>query len=59
MSELDNVISSTAEVAESRGRELGRAESVKETAKKMKERGISDDIISECTGLTIETIQSL
>lgn len=55
MSELDNVISSTAEVAESRG----RAEGVKETAKKMKERGISDDIISECTGLTIETIQSL
>ena len=63
MSELDNVISSTAEVAEMRGRELGRAEGVKEnkldTAKKMKERGISDDIISECTGLTIETIQSL
>ena len=55
MSELDNVISSTAEVAESRG----RAEGVKETAKKMKERGIADDIISECTGLTIETIQSL
>ena len=45
------------------GREEGRAEGIKEakleTAKNMKARGISDDIIAECTGLSIELIPSL
>ena len=45
------------------GREEGRAEGIKEakleTAKNMKARGISDDIIAECTGLSIELVRSL
>lgn len=59
MSDYYNIIDNAVEEAEKRGRAEGVKENKLETAKKMKERGIADDIISECTGLTIETIQSL
>ena len=42
---------------------MGRDEGINvaklETAKNLKARGIADDIIAECTGLPLETIQSL
>ncbi len=41
------------------GKEEGRAEGIKETAKKLKENGVSIDIISKSTGLTIEEIEKL
>ena len=45
------------------GRAEGRAEGIKEakleTAKNLKARGISDDVIADCTGLSIELIHSL
>ena len=41
------------------GRAEGRAEGIKETAKKLKENGVSIDIISKSTGLTIEEIEKL
>ena len=41
------------------GREEGINEAKLETAKNLKARGIADDIIAECTGLPLETIQSL
>ena len=45
------------------GREEGRAEGIKEAklddARNFKARGISDEIIAECTGLSIELIRSL
>ena len=59
MSDYYNIIDNAVEEAEKRGRAEGVKENKLETAKKMKERGIAYDIISECTGLTIETIQSL
>ena len=59
MSDYYNIIDNAVEEAEKRGRAEGVKENKLETAKKMKECGIADDIISECTGLTIETIQSL
>ena len=55
MSELDNVIASTAEVAEKRGRELGRAE----TVKKMLAAGISVEMIANALGMSVEEIESL
>ena len=59
MSELDNVIASTAEVAEKRGRELGRAEGLAEglaegraeTVKKMLAAGISVEMIANALGM--------
>ena len=45
------------------GRAEGRAEGIKEAklddARNFKARGISDEIIAECTGLSIELIRSL
>ena len=55
MSELDNVIASTAEVAEKRGRELGRAE----TVKKMLAAGISVEMIANALGMSVEEIENL
>ena len=55
MSELDNVIASTAEVAEKRGRELGRAE----TVKKMLAAGISVEMIANALEMSVEEIESL
>lgn len=59
MSELDNVIASTAEVAEKRGRELGRAEGRAETVKKMLVAGISVEMIANALGMSVEEIGSL
>lgn len=59
MSELDNVIASTAEVAEKRGRELGRAEGRAETVKKMLAAGISVEMIANALGMSVEEIGSL
>ena len=67
MSELDNVIASTAEVAEKRGRELGRAEGLAEgraeglaeTVKKMLAAGISVEMIANALGMSVEEIGSL
>ena len=63
MSELDNVIASTAEVAEKRGRELGRAEGLAEgraeTVKKMLAAGISVEMIANALGMSVEEIESL
>ena len=59
MSELDNVIASTAEVAEKRGRELGRAEGRAETVKKMLAAGISVEMIANALGMSVEEIKSL
>ena len=59
MSELDNVIASTAEVAEKRGRELGRAEGRAETVKKMLAAGISVEMIANALGMSVEEIESL
>ena len=55
MSELDNVIASTAEVAEKRGRELGRVE----TVKKMLAAGISVETIANALGMSVVEIESL
>lgn len=41
------------------GLEKGRAEANNETARKMKVKGISVDLIAECTGLTEEEIDAL
>ena len=41
------------------GREEGIKEAKLETAKNFKARGISDDVIADCTGLSIELIRSL
>ena len=71
MSELDNVIASTAEVAEKRGREFGRAEGLAEgraeglaegraeTVKKMLAAGISVEMIANALGMSVEEIESL
>ena len=59
MGELDNVIASTAEVAEKRGRELGRAEGRAETVKKMLAAGISVEMIANALGMSVEEIESL
>lgn len=40
-------------------REEGRAEGIAQTAKKLKEQGISLETIALCTGLDVETIESL
>ena len=55
MSEFDNIVNSTAELSETRGRELEKLE----IAKKSKLLGIADDVISQVTGLPLETIQNL
>ena len=63
MSELDNVIASTAEGAEKRGRELGRAEGLAEgraeTVKKMLAAGISVEMIANALEMSVEEIESL
>ena len=63
MSEWDNIINSTAERerAEGRleGRLEGRAEERAEIAKKMKEMGLDDVVISQSTGLSFEEIEVL
>ena len=41
------------------GRAEGRAEAIRENARKMKLKGIPDDVIADVTGLSIEEIQQL
>ena len=67
MSDYYNIIESTAELAEKKGREEGRAEGLEkgreeaklEDARRLKELGVGVDIISQATGLSQETIESL
>lgn len=41
------------------GREEGREEGIRQTARAMKENGLSPELIKNCTGLTFEAIQDL
>ena len=41
------------------GREQGRAEKAIEDATKFKAAGVAPDIISQCTGLTLEEVDNL
>lgn len=75
MGDFDNIISSTAELAEMRGLEKGRAEGLAEgraeglaegkaeqtaaIAKEMLSDGMSAEMISKYTGLTIDEIEAL
>ena len=71
MSDYYNIIDSTAELAEKRGheaglaegivigREEGREEAKAEDARKLKDLGVSVEIISEATGLPLEVIEEL
>lgn len=42
-----------------KGMEKGRAEANRENALKLKEQGVSSEIISRVTGLSLETIETL
>ena len=55
MGELENIISSTAELAEQRG----RAEGLAEVAKEMLADGVPLDKIAKYTGLSQEEIAAL
>ena len=67
MGDFDNIISSTAELAEMRGLAKGRAEGLAEgkaeqavaIAKEMLSDGMSAEMISKYTGLTIDEIEAL
>ena len=59
MSDWDNIINSTAERSREEGRLEGRAEERAEIAKKMKELGVDDMVISHSTGLSVEEIAAL
>ena len=63
MSDYYNVIDTAAELAEKRGlergREEGKEEAKTEDARKFKELGVSVEIISQATGLSIDVIESL
>ena len=59
MSEWDNIINSTAERERAEGRLEGRAEERVGIAKKMKEMGLDDVVISQSTGLSFEEIEVL
>ena len=58
-SEMNTAIRMGREEGRAEGRVEGIKEAKLETAKNMKARGISDDIIAECTGLSIELVRSL
>ena len=62
-SEMNTAIRMGREEGRAEGRAEGRVEGIKEakleTATNMKARGISADIIAECTGLSIELVGSL
>lgn len=55
MGDYDNIINTAVEEAEKRGIEKER----KENAKKFKELGVSIEIISQATGLSIDEIKTL
>lgn len=49
----------TLDFAEQKGREEGRQQGIESTARMMKSKGLSLDLISEYTGLTKEEIEAL
>ena len=67
MSDYYNIIDTAAEEAEKRGRAEGRAEGlaegieegVRNTAKNLKQLGVSVDIIAQSTGLSYKVIETL
>ena len=63
MGDYYNIINTTAEEAEKRGLERGREEGREqekiEMARKLKAVGVSIEAISQASGLSIETIESL
>lgn len=67
MGELDNIISSTEERAEIRGRETGRAEGraegsqekALEIAKNLLEAGMSIEQVSQMTGLSVDEVEAI
>ena len=71
MGDYTNIINTAAEEAEIRGRAIGREEGLAEgraegeaaarleDARRFKELGVAVDIISQATGLSVETIESL
>lgn len=59
MSDYYNIIESTAELAEKRGREEGENKVRREDAIKFKALGVSIDIIAQATGLPIDIIEGL
>ena len=67
MGDYTNIINTAAEEAEIRGRAIGREEGLAEgeaaarleDARRFKELGVAVDIISQATGLSIDTIESL
>ena len=71
MGDYTNIINTAAEEAEIRGRAIGREEGRAEgraegeaaarleDASRFKELGVAVDIISQATGLSIDTIESL
>ena len=58
MSELDNIINSTAELAEIRGHKAGRAEGRAETIAQMLAGGIPEKTVAEALGITVEECRS-
>ena len=71
MGELDNIINSTEERAEMRGREAGRAEGraagraegsqekALEIAKNLLEAGMGVEQISQMTGLSVDEVEAI
>lgn len=67
MGDYDNIINTTAEIAEKKGHEKGRAEGriegriegKVETARNLIELGLEVEVISKATGLSVEEIQKL
>lgn len=59
MSELDNVINSTAELAEQRGRAEGSLQRALKVAKEMIADGMSIDKVAKYTGLSVEEVEML
>ena len=63
MGELDNIISSTEERAEMRGREAGRAEGSQERAleiaKNLISAGMSIEQVSQMTGLSVDEVEAI
>ena len=59
MGDYQNIINTAVEEAEMRGREKGREEARKEDAVRLKELGVSVEIIARATGLDADVINSL
>ena len=59
MGDYQNIINTAVEEAEMRGREKGREEARKESAVRLKELGVSVEIIARATGLDADVINSL